>query len=101
MSAGVMTQGTAGGQGVGRMLRTMALPAAAISVIFVMLVPVPAWTMDLLLGCSMAASVLVFLSAVQLRRAVDFAVFPVLLLLLMEVRTKVGKPMFGNERQDL
>ncbi|MGA7524135.1 MAG: flagellar biosynthesis protein FlhA [Acidobacteriaceae bacterium] len=68
----------------------MALPAAAISVIFVMLVPVPAWTMDLLLGCSMAASILVFLSAVQLRRAVDFSVFPTLLLLLTLFRLSLN-----------
>jgi flagellar biosynthesis protein FlhA len=85
-----MTQGAAGGQGLGRMLRTMALPAAAISVIFVMLVPVPAWVMDLLLGCSMAASILVFLSAVQLRRAVDFSVFPTLLLLLTLFRLSLN-----------
>jgi flagellar biosynthesis protein FlhA len=92
MSAGAMTPGTAGagGQGLGRMLRSMALPAAAISVLFVMVVPVPAWTMDLLLGCSMAASILVFLSAVQLRRAVDFSVFPTLLLLLTLFRLSLN-----------
>ncbi|MGA8528824.1 MAG: flagellar biosynthesis protein FlhA [Acidobacteriaceae bacterium] len=72
------------------MLRSMALPAAAISVLFVMVVPVPAWTMDLLLGCSMAASILVFLSAVQLRRAVDFSVFPTLLLLLTLFRLSLN-----------
>ncbi|HEY1808291.1 MAG TPA: flagellar biosynthesis protein FlhA [Acidobacteriaceae bacterium] len=72
------------------MLRTMALPAAAISVMFVMLVPVPAWVMDLLLACSMAASILVFLSAVQLRRAVDFSVFPTLLLLLTLFRLSLN-----------
>jgi flagellar biosynthesis protein FlhA len=72
------------------MLRTMALPAAAISVLFVMVVPVPAWTMDLLLACSMAASILVFLTAVQLRRAVDFSVFPTLLLLLTLFRLSLN-----------
>ncbi|MGA8161742.1 MAG: flagellar biosynthesis protein FlhA [Acidobacteriaceae bacterium] len=72
------------------MLRTMALPAAAISVLFVMVVPVPAWVMDLLLACSMAASILVFLSAVQLRRAVDFSVFPTLLLLLTLFRLSLN-----------
>jgi flagellar biosynthesis protein FlhA len=85
-----MTLAGGSGQGLGRRLRTIALPAAAISVIFVMLVPVPAWTMDLLLGCSMAASILVFLSAVQLRRAVDFSVFPTLLLLLTLFRLSLN-----------
>jgi len=58
------------------------LPLAAISVIFVMLVPVPAAVLDLLLALSMAASMIVFLSAVQIRRAVELSVFPTLLLLL-------------------
>jgi flagellar biosynthesis protein FlhA len=51
-------------------------------VIFVMLVPLPAAGLDLLLALSMAASIIVFLSAVQIRRAVELSVFPTLLLLL-------------------
>jgi flagellar biosynthesis protein FlhA len=54
----------------------------AISVMFVMLVPLPAGVLDLLLALSIAASVVVFLSAVQVRRAVELSVFPTLLLLL-------------------
>ena len=63
-------------------LREYVLPLVAISVIFVMLVPLPAFGLDLLLACSMAASCIVFLSAVQIRRAVELSVFPTLLLLL-------------------
>ncbi|HZB87572.1 MAG TPA: flagellar biosynthesis protein FlhA [Terracidiphilus sp.] len=63
-------------------LREYALPLAAISVIFVMLVPLPAAGLDLLLAVSMAASIVVFLSAMQIRRAVELSVFPTLLLLL-------------------
>jgi flagellar biosynthesis protein FlhA len=63
-------------------LREYALPLGAISVIFVMLVPLPAVGLDFLLALSMAASVIVFLSAVQIRRAVELSVFPTLLLLL-------------------
>jgi flagellar biosynthesis protein FlhA len=63
-------------------LREYVLPLAAISVIFVMLVPLPAAGLDLLLAFSMAASFIVFLSAVQIRRAVELSVFPTLLLLL-------------------
>ena len=58
------------------------LPLAAISVIFVMLVPLPAAGLDFLLALSMAGSIIVFLSAVQIRRAVELSVFPTLLLLL-------------------
>jgi len=63
-------------------LREYVLPLVAISVIFVMLVPLPAFGLDFLLSLSMAASIVVFLSSVQIRRAVELSVFPTLLLLL-------------------
>jgi flagellar biosynthesis protein FlhA len=63
-------------------LREYVLPLVAISVIFVMLVPLPAAGLDFLLALSMAASIVVFLSSVQIRRAVELSVFPTLLLLL-------------------
>ncbi|MGB6132646.1 MAG: flagellar biosynthesis protein FlhA [Acidobacteriaceae bacterium] len=83
-------RGPAGGGELGKTLRNLALPVAAISVLFVMVVPVPAFMMDMLLACSMAASILVFLSAVQLRRAVEFSVFPTLLLLLTLFRLSLN-----------
>ena len=58
------------------------LPVVAISMVFVMLIPVPSFVLDILLVASMAASIIVFLTAIQVRRAVDFSVFPTLLLLL-------------------
>ena len=66
------------------------LPLSAISVIFVMLVPLPAVALDLLLALSMAASMIVFLSAVQIRRAVEMSVFPTLLLLLTLFRLSLN-----------
>jgi flagellar biosynthesis protein FlhA len=71
-------------------LRDYLLPLASISVIFVMLVPVPAAGLDLLLALSMAASIIVFLSAVQIRRAVELSVFPTLLLLLTLFRLSLN-----------
>ena len=71
-------------------LRDYLLPLAAISVIFVMLIPVPAAGLDLLLALSMAASIIVFLSAVQIRRAVELSVFPTLLLLLTLFRLSLN-----------
>jgi flagellar biosynthesis protein FlhA len=47
-----------------------------------MLVPLPAAGLDFLLALSIAASIIVFLTAVQIRRAVELSVFPTLLLLL-------------------
>jgi flagellar biosynthesis protein FlhA len=67
-----------------------ALPFAAISVIFVMLVPLPAAALDLLLALSMAASMIVFLASVQIRRAVELSVFPTLLLLLTLFRLSLN-----------
>ncbi|HKF45759.1 MAG TPA: flagellar biosynthesis protein FlhA [Terracidiphilus sp.] len=67
-----------------------ALPLAAISVIFVMLVPLPAVVLDLLLALSMAASMIVFLASVQIRRAVELSVFPTLLLLLTLFRLSLN-----------
>ena len=58
--------------------------------VFVMLIPVPSFVLDLLLAASITASVIVFLTAVQVRRAVDFSVFPTLLLLLTMFRLSLN-----------
>ena len=71
-------------------MREYVLPLAAISVIFVMMVPLPAAVLDLLLALSMSASVIVFLSAIQIRRAVELSVFPTLLLLLTLFRLSLN-----------
>ena len=70
--------------------RTFLLPVVAISMVFVMLIPVPAFVLDLLLAASITASVIVFLTAIQVRRAVDFSVFPTLLLLLTMFRLSLN-----------
>jgi flagellar biosynthesis protein FlhA len=62
------------------------VPAAAVSMVFVMLVPLPAVIVDVLLAFSITASVLVLLVAVQILRPVQFSVFPSLLLLLTLLR---------------
>ncbi len=66
------------------------LPVGAISMVFVMLIPVPSFVLDVLLAASMTASVIVFLSAIQVRKAVDFSVFPTLLLLLTLFRLSLN-----------
>ena len=90
MSTAALAPGTLPAQSIVQRLREVALPLAAISVIFVMLVPVPAAGLDLLLALSMAASIVVFLSAVQIRRAVELSVFPTLLLLLTLFRLSLN-----------
>src|SRR4051812_7157568 len=86
MSTAVLSQGVIPSSGVFHRLREYVLPLGAISVVFVMLIPLPAAVLDLLLAVSMAASVIVFLSSVQIRRAVELSVFPTLLLLLTMFR---------------
>ncbi|MDR3751868.1 MAG: flagellar biosynthesis protein FlhA [Terracidiphilus sp.] len=82
MSTTALAAGSLPAQSIWHRLREYVLPLASISVIFVMLVPLPAAALDFLLALSMAASIIVFLSAVQIRRAVELSVFPTLLLLL-------------------
>ena len=66
------------------------LPLGSISMVFVMLIPIPAFLLDILLAGSIAASVIVFLTAIQVRKAVDFSVFPTLLLLLTLFRLSLN-----------
>ncbi len=61
-------------------------PIAAVSMVFVMLVPLPSFLLDLLLTVSITASMLVLLTAIQILRPVQFSVFPSLLLLLTLLR---------------
>jgi flagellar biosynthesis protein FlhA len=61
-------------------------PIAAVAMVFVMLVPLPSFILDLLLTLSITASILVLLTAIQILRPVQFSVFPSLLLLLTLLR---------------
>jgi flagellar biosynthesis protein FlhA len=90
MSTTVLPASSLPAQSIWHRLRDYVLPLAAISVIFVMLIPVPAAGLDFLLALSMAASIIVFLSAVQIRRAVELSVFPTLLLLLTLFRLSLN-----------
>jgi flagellar biosynthesis protein FlhA len=66
------------------------VPAAAVSMIFVMLVPLPSFILDILLAFSMTASVLVLLTALQILRPAQFSVFPSLLLLMTLLRLSLN-----------
>jgi flagellar biosynthesis protein FlhA len=62
------------------------VPVCAVAMVFVMLVPLPSFLLDLMLTLSITASVLVLLTAVQILKPVEFSVFPSLLLLLTMLR---------------
>jgi len=66
------------------------VPAAAVATVFVMLVPVPSFILDILLSLSISASVLVLLVAMYILRPVEFSVFPSLLLLMTLFRLSLN-----------
>src|SRR6476659_6449995 len=66
------------------------VPAAAVSMVFVMLVPMPSFLLDIMLAFSMTASVLVLLTALQIVKPAQFSVFPSLLLLLTLFRLSLN-----------
>jgi flagellar biosynthesis protein FlhA len=66
------------------------MPIAAVGLIFVMLIPLPTLLLDLLLALSIAVSVLVLLSAIQILRPSQFSVFPSLILLLTLFRLSLN-----------
>jgi flagellar biosynthesis protein FlhA len=58
------------------------VPVLGVAMVFVMIVPLPAFLLDLLLATSITGSVLVLLTSMYIERPVQFSVFPSLLLLL-------------------
>lgn len=66
------------------------VPIAAVAIVFVMMVPVPAFLLDLLLAMSITLAVLVLLSSLQILRPVEFSVFPTLLLMLTLFRLSLN-----------
>jgi flagellar biosynthesis protein FlhA len=62
------------------------IPVGAVALVFVMLVPLPGFALDLLLTLNITAAVLVLLTAIQVLRPVQFSVFPSLILLLTLMR---------------
>lgn len=66
------------------------VPIAAVAIVFVMVVPVPALLLDLLLATSLTFAVLVLLAALQILKPVQFSIFPTLLLLLTLFRLSLN-----------
>jgi flagellar biosynthesis protein FlhA len=56
------------------------IPAAVVAIVCMLVVPLPPVLLDLLLVVNIAGSVLILLMSMQVKRALDFAVFPSLLL---------------------
>ena len=66
------------------------VPAIAVALVFVMMVPLPALLLDVLLAISIIMGVLVLLSALHILKPVQFSIFPTLLLLLTLFRLSLN-----------
>src|SRR5216683_1899227 len=66
------------------------VPVATVTLIFVMIVPVPAFLLDLLLATSITLGVIVLLASLYIIRPADFSVFPTLLLFLTLFRISLN-----------
>src|SRR6266550_612649 len=65
-------------------------PAAVMSVVLLMIVPLPPIILDLLLSIDIGLSVVLLLTVIYVRQPVEFSVFPSLLLLLTLVRLSLN-----------
>ncbi len=73
-------EATAGLRDAALRWRGLLVPVMVVSLVMVIVVPVPPGVLDLLLSASIALSVLVLLTTIQVARPLDFSVFPTLLL---------------------
>ena len=74
----------------GRQLTHLLAPGAAISVVLLMVVPLPPLMLDLLLSLDIGLAVVLLLTAIYVREPVQFSVFPSLLLLLTLLRLSLN-----------
>ncbi|MCL5270563.1 MAG: flagellar biosynthesis protein FlhA, partial [bacterium] len=83
--------------------RDALLPLAIIGIVLIMVVPVPAFLMDLLLTLSITASLLILFIGIYTIKPLDFSVFPTLLLIvtLYRLALNIGTTrlilLHGNE----
>lgn len=66
------------------------IPVTTVATVFVMLVPVPAFVLDLFLATSMTLAIVVLLSALYILKPIQFSVFPTLLLFLTLFRISLN-----------
>src|SRR5260370_19741913 len=66
------------------------IPVATVVMVFVMLVPVPGFVLDLCLATSVTLGIVVLLSALYILKPVQFSVFPTLLLFLTLFRISLN-----------
>ena len=68
----------------------MVIPAAVLSIVVLMIVPLPTFLLDLLLSVDIGLSVVLLLTVVYIKQPVEFSVFPSLLLVLTLLRLSLN-----------
>ncbi len=64
----------------GKKVATIAIPLAIVAIVVMLVVPMPAVLLDVLIAANIAFGLLILLIAMQVKRPLDFAVFPSLIL---------------------
>ena len=71
-----------GRDALGWLLRgEVGMAAGVIGIMLLLILPVPAFMLDMLLAISLVSSVLILMTAVMMKRPLDFAIFPTVLLI--------------------
>jgi len=61
-------------------LSTFAIPVGVVGIVLLLVVPIPAWLLDILIICNILFTLVILLTTMFVRRPLDFSVFPSLLL---------------------
>ncbi len=78
--AAALGVGGGGGSARWRRLISTAVPLSVVAVVVVLVVPLPTFVVDLLITANITCAILVLLTAMQVKRPLDFSVFPTLVL---------------------
>ena len=74
----------------------MAIPLSVVAVVVVLVVPLPTFVVDLLITANITGSILILLTAMQVKRPLDFLVFPTLVLVATMFRLALNVAARGS-----
>ncbi|MDM8083372.1 flagellar biosynthesis protein FlhA [Cellulomonas cellasea] len=63
-----------------RPIAQFAVPAGVVGIVLLLVVPLPAWMLDILLAINITASLVILLTSMYVQRPLDFSIFPSLIL---------------------
>jgi flagellar biosynthesis protein FlhA len=71
-------------------LTKTAVPIGVVAIVLMLVVPLPPMLLDVLLALNITAALLILLTAMQIKRPLDFAVFPALVLIATLMRLSLN-----------